>query len=161
MRSTVLTLVVLFTAGSLTAQEGSVTIRAARLLDGKGGSMANPLVTVSGGRIVRVVKAMPGGHATYDLGRLTLMPGLIDVHDHIAWHFTAAGRLHTAGDGETAEQGTLAIAANALATLNAGFTTVQELGNDSDADLRDAIAAGRHCRPSPHHLARSDLRSEA
>ena len=51
--------------------------------------------------------------------------------------------VHTERDGETAAQGAFAIASNALATLNAGFTTVQELGDESDIDLRDAIAAGR------------------
>src|SRR5678816_100181 len=85
--------------------------------------------------------------ATYDLGGLTLLPGLIDVHDHMAWHFTSAGRLHTGNDGETPMQGALAVAANALATLNAGFTTVQELGDDADLEFRDAIAAGRLSGP--------------
>ncbi|HEU5217886.1 MAG TPA: hypothetical protein VFU23_04465, partial [Gemmatimonadales bacterium] len=50
---------------ALTAQ--TVTIHAARLLDGKGGSMLNPLVTVSGGRIIRVARAAPGARADYDL----------------------------------------------------------------------------------------------
>ncbi|HEU5219630.1 MAG TPA: amidohydrolase family protein, partial [Gemmatimonadales bacterium] len=83
----------------------------------------------------------------YDLRGLTLLPGLIDVHDHMAWHFNAAGRLHTGNDGETPAQGAFATAANALAMLNAGFTTVQELGNESDLDIRDAIAAGRLAGP--------------
>ncbi len=147
-RLTVLAVLSGFAArGALGAQEPPVTIHAARLLDGKGGSMANPLVTVSGGRITRVARAVPGARATYELGNLTLLPGLIDVHDHIAWHFTSAGRLHSGDDGETATQGTLAIAANALATLDAGFTTVQELGSESDGDLRDAIASGRLAGP--------------
>jgi quinoprotein glucose dehydrogenase len=140
-------LTVLAVPALLHAQDRPITIRAARLLDGRGGAMPNPLVTVSGGRIVKVSAATPGVRATYDLGGLTLLPGLIDVHDHMAWHFTSAGRLHTGNDAETAAQGALAMAANALATLNAGFTTVQELGNDSDADLRDAIAAGRLAGP--------------
>ncbi|HEV8195481.1 MAG TPA: amidohydrolase family protein [Gemmatimonadales bacterium] len=140
-------LTVLFLPGVLHSQDRPVTIRAARLLDGKGGMVLNPLVTVSGGRIVTVAKAAPGTRATYDLGGLTLLPGLIDVHDHMAWHFTSAGRLHTGNDGETPTQGALAVAANALATLNAGFTTVQELGDDADLEFRDAIAAGRLSGP--------------
>ena len=37
---------------------------------------------------------MPSG-VTYDLSHLTMLPGLIDVHDHIVWYFNAAGKLHT------------------------------------------------------------------
>lgn len=137
----------LLLAAPLASQERPVTIRAAKLLDGKGGAIANALVTVQHGRILKVARSAPGTRVTYDLGSLTLLPGLIDAHDHISWHFNGQGRLHTAGDGETPAQAALAQAANAVATLDAGFTTVQELGNDSDRDLRDAIAAGRLSGP--------------
>jgi quinoprotein glucose dehydrogenase len=140
-------LIVLTVPTALFPQAQPVTIRATKLIDGRGGSIIDPLVTVRHGRIVSVTRAVPSVRATYDLGRLTLLPGLIDAHDHISWHFTTQGRLHTADDGETAAQGALAQAANALATLDAGFTTVQELGNASDRDLRDAIAAGRLAGP--------------
>jgi imidazolonepropionase-like amidohydrolase len=78
---------------------------------------------------------------------MTLLPGLIEAHDHLAWHFNAQGRLHTGNDGETPAQSALAGAANARATLMGGFTTAQELGNDADRDLRDAIALGRIAGP--------------
>lgn len=125
------------------AQTHPVTIRADRLLDGKGRVTRNALVTIASGRIIRVEHGAPGRRATFDLGSLTLLPGLIDAHDHIAWHFNAAGRLHTDDDGETPAEGMLAVAANARATLWAGFTTTQELGSAEDRDLRDAIALGR------------------
>src|SRR6185436_7850291 len=51
-------------------------------------------------------------------------------------------RLHSGNDGETPAQATLAIVANARATVMAGFTTVQELGSPEDKELRDAIALG-------------------
>jgi quinoprotein glucose dehydrogenase len=140
---TVLTVTVFTVPTLLRAQDRPVTIRAARLLDGKGGTMQGVRVTVEGGRITRVERAAPGRRASYDLGSLTLLPGLIDAHDHIAWHFNAAGRLHTGSDGETPAQGMLAVVANARATLRAGFTTTQELGSAEDKDLRDAIALGR------------------
>jgi quinoprotein glucose dehydrogenase len=131
----------------LSAQDRPITIHAAKLLDGKGGSLSNALVTIQGKRIVRVERAAPGRRATYELGSWTLLPGLIDAHDHLAWHFNPAGRLHTGNDGETPAQATLAIVANARATLMAGFTTTQELGNAEDKDLRDAIALGRIAGP--------------
>ncbi len=129
------------------AQDRPVTIRAAKLLDGRGAVVVNPLVTVVGHRITRVERAGPGRRATFDLGGLTLLPGLIDAHDHLAWHFNAQGRLHTGDDGETPAQSALAVVAEARATLSAGFTTVQELGSAEDRELRDAIALGRVAGP--------------
>ncbi|HEV8150842.1 MAG TPA: amidohydrolase family protein [Gemmatimonadales bacterium] len=131
----------------LPAQDRPITIHAAKLLDGKGGILRNALVTIQGKRIVRVERAAPGKRASYELGALTVLPGLIDVHDHLAWHFNPAGRLHTANDGETPAQATLAIVANARATLLAGFTTTQEVGSAEDKELRDAIALGRLAGP--------------
>jgi len=129
------------------AQEGPITVRAANVLDGEGGVLTNAVVTIQSGRITAVNRATPTTKPTIDLGGLTLLPGLIDAHNHMAWHFNAAGRLHTNNDGETPAQGALAAAANARATLMAGFTTVQELGSAEDKDLRDAIAAGRIAGP--------------
>jgi imidazolonepropionase-like amidohydrolase len=78
----------------------------------------------------------------YDLSAYTVLPGLIDAHDHLAWHFNAAGKLHTPSDGETPAQGALAMAVNAWATLAAGITTAQSPGSPEDADLRAAIRQG-------------------
>ena len=135
------------TALGLPAQDQPVTIHAARLLDGKGGARTNALVRIENGRITAVTTAARGTRATYELGSLTLLPGLIEAHDHMAWHYNPQGRLHAGSDGETPAQGALAGAANAWATLQAGFTTAQELGNESDRDLRDAIALGRIAGP--------------
>ncbi len=125
------------------AQEVPITIRAGRVLDGRGGATAGAtLIVVEGGRITRVSPASAGSTADYDLGRWTVLPGLIDVHDHIGWHFTRQGRTHVEADGETAAEEALAGAGNAWTTLLAGFTTVQSPGSASDKDLRDAIASG-------------------
>ena len=131
----------------LRAQDQPVTIHAAKLLDGKGGVVLNPVVTVQGGRILRVERFAAGRRVSIDLGPWTLLPGLIDAHDHLAWHFNPSGRLHTNNDGETPAQATLAIVANARALLEAGFTTVQEVGNAEDKDFRDAIALGKIAGP--------------
>ncbi len=71
-------------AAPLGAQDHPVTLKAARLLDGRGGVVLNPLVTIERGRIVRIEQARPGAPVTYDLSGMTLMPGMIDAHDHIA-----------------------------------------------------------------------------
>lgn len=69
-----------------------------------------------------------------------MLPGWIDVHDHITWHFGPNGKLED--KSETPVQATLAAAGNAWATLMAGFTTIQSLGSPEDKDLRDAINSG-------------------
>ena len=88
------------------------------------------------------------GAAFYDLSRLTVLPGWIDVHDHITWHFGPNGRVED--KSETPSQAALAGAGNAYATLMAGFTTVQSLGSPEDKELREAIASG--ALPGPRLL---------
>jgi len=120
------------------AQDQSVTIRAARVLDGRGGSLANATVEVRGGKIVAVDQRT--GPVTQDLGDVTLMPGLIDVHVHIGYHFGEDGRAEN--EGETPGEIALYGAENAWTTLINGFTTVQSVGAPTDKELRDAIARG-------------------
>ena len=127
---------------SLIAQEPVTVIRAARVLDGTGKSIPNAAVVVRGTRIVSVGPnaAVPAGARVYNLSTLTLLPGLIDVHDHLAWHFNPQGRYHGGrDDGETEFEGALAIAGNANATLRGGITTSQSLGSAEDKPLRASI----------------------
>jgi imidazolonepropionase-like amidohydrolase len=126
-------------------QEAPIVIRAGALLDGRGHVLHNVQIVVQTGKIVRLDNNQDkndkvAGSPTYDLGRLTVMPGWIDVHDHITWHFGPNGRVED--KSETAEQATLAAAGNAYVTLMAGFTTIQSLGSPEDKDLRAAINSG-------------------
>jgi imidazolonepropionase-like amidohydrolase len=128
------------------AQEPVTVIRAARVLDGTGRTIPNATVVVRGSRIVSVGTnaASPAGARVYDLSTLTLLPGLIDAHDHLAWHFNPQGRYHGGrDDGETEFEGALAIAGNANVTLLNGITTSQSLGSPEDKPLRAAIASGQ------------------
>jgi len=133
-------------AAKASAQESVTVIRAGRLLDGTGRTIPNATVVVRGTRIVSVGPnaTVPSGARVYDLSTLTLLPGLIDAHDHLAWHFNPQGRYHGGrDDGETEFEGALAIAGNANATLRGGITTSQSLGSPEDKPLRAAIAADR------------------
>jgi imidazolonepropionase-like amidohydrolase len=126
----------------------ATSIRAPRLLDGRGGAFANRVVTVRGSTIASVGEC--SGDVTHDLGDATLLPGLIDVHVHLDWHFEPDGRF--AGPGASTasdEQRSAAILENSRLTLEAGFTTVQSLGSGVDLALRDAIARGA---PGPRIL---------
>jgi imidazolonepropionase-like amidohydrolase len=120
------------------AQSTNVTIRAARVIDGRGGFLSNAIIAITDGKITAV--GVANGTPTYDLSALTVLPGLIDTHVHIGWHFDARGRYH-AGP-EPPEQAALYGAENAWVTLQAGFTTVQSVGAASDKPLRDAINRG-------------------
>jgi imidazolonepropionase-like amidohydrolase len=132
---------VLLSAGALRGQAPAVTLRAGRLLDGKGGQQAGVTVVVRGSRIAAI--GGPAEGAIYDLSRLTLMPGGIDTHVHIGSHFDVDGRAHNQAEGrEPREQAMLHAVENAFATLMAGITTVQSMGATSDRDLRDFIARG-------------------
>ena len=123
------------------ADDGPITLRAARLLDGRGGVIPNARVTVVGSLITKVEANATAG-ATYDLGAATLLPGLIDAHAHVVWYFNSKGRFHTGNDGDTKTEGMLAAAGNAYATLMSGITTLQSLGSPEDKELRDAIQRG-------------------
>jgi imidazolonepropionase-like amidohydrolase len=120
----------------------AITIRAARVFDGRGRTLANAVVEIRGTKVAAVDQRT--GPVTRDLGDVTLLPGLIDVHVHIDWHFQPNG-LYGVRPGqprETDEQAAAAIQANLTATLDAGFTTVQTVGARGDRAIRDAIDAG-------------------
>src|SRR6266511_2591564 len=145
----------------LSAQDTThVVLRAAIVLDGRGGVQRNVDILVVGSRIARIGPrgAVPMGARLVDLGDRTVLPGLIDAHTHPVWYFNRQNRLHTATDGDTPAQSTLAAAANAYATLQAGFTTIQSVGSRSDADLRDWIAT--QGLPGPRILTSLDPLTE-
>jgi imidazolonepropionase-like amidohydrolase len=119
-----------------------VTIRAGRLLDGRGGSQQNVVIRVEGRKITSVSRS--DGQVNHDLSKYTLLPGFIDTHVHILWHFNKDGRFDTRG--ETPGDRLSAGAVNARETLLHGFTTVQSLGEAADLALRQAIELG--CPPN-------------
>jgi imidazolonepropionase-like amidohydrolase len=142
------------------AQAAVTVIHADRVLDGRGGALRNATVVVEGSKIVRIDTTRARRPAAdYELGTLTLLPGLIDAHSHLAWYFNRAGRLHTDDDGDTPAQSILSAAGNAYTTLLAGFTTVQSPGSPEDKDLRDWIASG--ALPGPRILTSLEPLSDA
>jgi imidazolonepropionase-like amidohydrolase len=126
------------------AQEQPTVIRAATLLDGKGGVMRNVSIVVQGTRITRIDSNAQSQGATYDLKASTVMPGWIDTHVHMDAHFDPNGKSHSPASAkdETPQQSMLYAVENAYRVLMAGFTTVQSVGAPLDRDLRDAIARG-------------------
>jgi len=123
-----------------------IVIAASTILDGRGHVLKNTRIIVEGDKILAIdPRASP---VDYDLSGLTVLPGWIDAHAHITWSFGNDGK--NAGAGETTQEAAYRSAANAWATLMAGFTTIQSVGSPTDIPLRDAIAKGE--LPGPRIL---------
>ena len=121
-----------------------ITIQANEVLDGTGRVLEHARIVVRDGRIASVdegTRAVPAG-PVYDLRGLTVLPGLIDVHSHVAWYFNRQGRLHERGDGDGPEEETLGAVHNMYLTLMAGVTTIQSPGSPADKSLREWSARG-------------------
>ena len=140
MNRFLVSLLLLICACSVSAQEKSkqIVIAASIVFDGKGGVVHNTRIVIEGSKIVRIDPK--AGPVDYDFRGLTVLPGWIDSHVHITWSFGPDGK--NAGTAGTSQFFKEAAAANAKATLLAGFTTVQSVGSTNDLPLRDAIAKG-------------------
>jgi len=125
-------------AVSFTAQERPITIHAVKLLDGKGGIQQNTTIVIQGSKIMKLDPSVK--NATYDLRDLTVMPGMIDTHVHLDWHFGKDGR-YEPRPASPAENSLYAIE-NIYQDLMAGFTTVQSVGAAADVPVREAVARG-------------------
>jgi imidazolonepropionase-like amidohydrolase len=121
-------------------------IKAGRLVDViTGGALIGQCITVEGERITAVepCRTPPKGATIIDWSRYTILPGLIDMHTHLADVGQGADIAEPIkkGPAETAFIG----AHNAALTLDAGFTTVRDVGTFrvfSDVTLKRAIDAG-------------------
>ncbi len=117
-------------------------VHAGHMLDVKTGKMLdNVLVTIEGDKISSVASgAAPAGAKVIDLPQATLLPGLIDAHTHI----TFDPNFGYQELGVSLPKEALVGAKNARITLEAGFTTVRNVGASGYADvaLRDAINEG-------------------
>ena len=138
---------------ALLSQDQTVRIRAAKALDGTDKALSNVTITIQGSKITSIGPDSSGA-ATYNLSGLTVMPGMIDVHAHVGWHFDKDGRY--ASRPGTPAQEILYSAENAYVTLMAGFTTIQSPGQANDVELRDAIARGDETIPAVLGRAKTD-----
>ncbi|MGI9088728.1 MAG: amidohydrolase family protein [Chthoniobacterales bacterium] len=143
-------LLFLIAANALAAESPGeiIVLKAAHLFDGKSNALlANGVVLVQGGKIVDVGSGLtiPEGTRVIDLGEATLSPGFIDAHTHLTSDYSRPYRERRLEDLETATSlSAFESIPNAERTLDAGFTTVRDVGSKNflDVALRDAIAKG-------------------
>ncbi len=129
-----------------TPKEKLLALKAAKLLDVTTGKLiANPVVLIQNGKVTAVGTnlVIPASYQVVDLGPVTLLPGLIDCHTHLLHQYDEN---HSNDLAETAGKSTALRALMgtvlARAMLQAGFTTVRDLGNsgyNGDVALRNAI----------------------
>jgi imidazolonepropionase-like amidohydrolase len=134
------------TAVALSAADVTA-LRCSQLLDTRGGRpVADAVVLVEGDRILKTGPsaqvAIPAGARVIDLSGGTCLPGLIDVHAHLTSDPARTSGYKRLGISHT--RAALIGAHNALTTLEAGFTSVRNVGAGgySDVALRDAINEG-------------------
>ncbi len=125
-----------------------IALKAARMFDGKSpGLVQNAVVLVENGKIVDAGAnlAIPPGAQVIDLGDATLSPGFIDAHTHLTSDFSRPYNERRLNELETSVPlSAFEAIPNAAKTLEAGFTTVRDVGSKAflDVALRDAIEKG-------------------
>jgi imidazolonepropionase-like amidohydrolase len=136
-----------------TAPPKTVAVKCGRLLDVRsGGLIRDAVILVEGEKIVKVGAGLPvpAGAQVIDLGSATVLPGLIDTHTHLLQNYDGGlggddpNMVLTVTQLGPAKRALLG-AAMARETLEAGITTVRDLGNSGvggDVALRDAVRAG-------------------
>src|SRR5713226_8530861 len=137
--------------------QNAVVLRAGQLFDGKSDRLlSNQVIVIQGDRIAEVGPAgsitIPAGAQEIDLGTATVLPGLIEGHNHMfkvgdhpgAGSDASVPAVIEPGTPFSAPYATLLAAKNAKLDLESGFTTARDLssGGTADVDLRTAINAG-------------------
>src|SRR6266496_2509801 len=135
------------------AADQSIALKAARMFDGKSNALVqNAVVIIHGDKIVDAGSNLPitNGAQVVDLGDATLSPGFMDAHTHLTLDYSGDYNLRRLKevDLNVSEQAIIATA-HARATVEAGFTTVRDLGSRFvgsrefvDVALRNSINKG-------------------
>jgi len=145
--------ILLFVAVTATAQTAApiTAIKAGRLIDPETASATSNQVILIEGERIKAVGAnltIPAGATIIDLSKLTVLPGLVDAHTHMALTYKEQPENNyyylTFVTDSTALRAIQA-ASNGIQLLNSGFTVIRDVGNNAmyaDTALRQAIEQG-------------------
>ncbi len=143
---------VLLAALGVTAATAQVTaIRAGGLVDPESGTLsANQIILIEDGRFLAIGAdvTIPRGAEVIDLSHLTVLPGLVDAHNHLALTYKAEPEnniYYLTYVLESTPLRAIQAASNGIQMLSAGFTIVRDMGNNgnyADTALRLAIEQG-------------------
>jgi imidazolonepropionase-like amidohydrolase len=156
MRRVVLAIAIAFALGpqgaaQITAPSPITAIRAGRLLDPEAGRvLTNQIILVEGTRIrdVGANVAIPAGAQVIDLSQMTVMPGLVEAHNHLALTYKPVPEnniYYFTYVQESTALRAIQAASNGIQMLASGFTIVRDMGNNgnyADTALRQAIEQG-------------------
>ncbi|MEX2088625.1 MAG: amidohydrolase family protein [Bacteroidota bacterium] len=147
-----LLLVLLVGVATVQSQPAPITaIKAGRLIDPETGVTAtNQVILIEGEKIKAVGPnlAIPAGAVVIDLSKLTVLPGLVDAHTHMAITYKEQPEnnyYYLTYIMESTPLRAIQAASNGIQLLNSGFTVVRDVGNNAlyaDAALRQAIEQG-------------------
>lgn len=149
----VLCLLALLFAHEAAAQQSTPTtaIRAGRLIDPETGTATTNQVILIEGEKIKAIGAnlsIPAGATILDLSKLTVLPGLVDAHTHMAITYKEKPEnnyYYLTYIMESTPLRAIQAASNGIQLLNSGFTVVRDVGNNAlyaDAALRQAIEQG-------------------
>lgn len=147
-------LLAVFIAGATAAQSQTTqitAIKAGRLIDPEtGAATTNQVILIEGEKIKEIGAnlAIPPGAAVIDLSKLTILPGLVDVHTHTAITYKEKPEnnyYYLTYVMESTPLRAIQAASNGIQLLNSGFTVIRDVGNNAlyaDTALRQAIEQG-------------------
>ncbi len=147
---TVVGVLLLHAAASASAAQ-IIAIKAGRLVDPEAGTMAsNQVILIDNGKFSAVGAnvAIPAGAEVIDLSALTVLPGLVDAHNHLALTYKDVperNSYYVTSILESTPLRAIQAASNGIQMLAAGFTIVRDMGNNghyADVALRQAIEQG-------------------
>lgn len=149
-------ILILITALPMSAQTppssiSIVAIKAGRLIDPESGAAVTGQVIIIEGEKIKAIGAnltIPPGATVIDLSKLTVLPGLVDAHTHMAITYKEQPEnnyYYLTYVMESSPLRAIQAASNGIQLLSSGFTVVRDVGNNAlyaDTALRQAIEQG-------------------
>ena len=148
---TFLFVLALTTQAQQSANSVITAVKAGRLLDPETGTvLINQIILIENGKFKAIGAniAIPTGAKVIDLSSLTVMPGLVDAHNHLALTYKVVPEgnvYYVTYINESTALRAIQAASNGMQMLSSGFTIVRDMGNNgnyADTALRQAIEQG-------------------